>query len=121
RRRDADLDAVLLGDLAAALLGRHDRDVFAWHVDVAHEERQCALTDRAAADHDDAAGIGNVLLVVHSLLLSAGARPRAATHIPKERTSTVRGFPSPGERMALLLCGKTSGARRPNRGRPQVV
>jgi len=62
-RRAVEGDAVLARDLGAALLGGHDRDVRARHVDVAQQERQDTLADRAEAQDHHAAGIGDVLRV----------------------------------------------------------
>src|SRR5262249_16989705 len=57
-------DAVALGLLqAAAVLGRDDGDLLGLDVDVAEDQRQHALADRAEAEHDHAAGEVNVLLV----------------------------------------------------------
>ena len=56
-------DAELFGLLeAAAVLLRDDGDLLGLDVDVAEDQRQHALADRAEADHDHAAGERDVLL-----------------------------------------------------------
>ena len=62
-----DLDAVLLGLLLAAIVGRDDGDALFRDADVAQDERQRALADAAEADEDDASWKLDVNLVVSSL------------------------------------------------------